>query len=703
MSLRDCKYKVIYNKAIDNIAEDFYLPSMRHAKRYDRISGYFSSTIYIIAWNALKEFIEKDGKIRVICSPFLSDEDQRAIENGYEAKNSEIIYENLKKEVDDLFHEDNLSTPNKVLAYLIATGNIEIKIAVGRCDSDPSVGRLFHDKVGIFSDENNSVGFRGSINETFKGLSDDGNLESIDVFTDFHDNNDATRVHISQKYFEDLWLNTINGIRVYDFPESLKKVIRNKTSNIAWQELIDEVTVTIDKSQFWAAEKQKGGRRPRPHQINALENWEANGRKGIFEHATGSGKTYTAMCAIRKSLDKNEVPIVLVPSIGLLDQWHTELETTFKDLEINYLLCGGSNHKWKEQDILKHWTFPSTKERRIVLSTMDTASTESFIQNLHQGDHLFIIADEVHRIGSAGRRNFLNVNTGPRLGLSATPKRYGDPIGSEAIINFFGDIIPPPYTLKDAIDDKVLTPYFYYPHVVRLCPDEQIAWDEITNEIRHRYAKIANKDHSTPLDDKTLNMLLIKRARITKNASGKIKLASDIISDRYKEGQKWIVYCDNSTQLRNVLSELLKRGVDAYEYHSNMSGDRIETLKYFNSCGGVIVSIRCLDEGIDIPSTTHALILASSSNPREFIQRRGRILRRYEGKNFAYLYDAVVVPSNLGNDCDKRTAIVESELSRCIQFGEWSKDKSCIYRLKIIAIEHNIDYTNFKDGGVENE
>jgi superfamily II DNA or RNA helicase len=194
---------------------------------------------------------------------------------------------------------------------------------------------------------------------------------------------------------------------------------------------------------------------------------------------------------------------------------------------------------------------------------------------------------------------------------------------------------------------------------------------------------------------------MLQRARLVKTASQKISLAGEIILKNYKKGQKWIIYCDNQVQLRDVLKLLLKNGIDAYEYHSEMQGDKNETLDYFSHFGGVLVSIRCLDEGIDIPSTTHALILASSKNPREFIQRRGRILRKAEGKNFAYLYDVVVTPNGEMQDDTKAASIIESELSRAIQFGEWAENPSCIAKLKNIAIDFGIDVIKSSTDGHE--
>ena len=184
--------------------------------------------------------------------------------------------------------------------------------------------------------------------------------------------------------------------------------------------------------------------------------------------------------------------------------------------------------------------------------------------------------------------------------------------------------------MNDAIKSGVLTKYFYYPHEIKLKDNEQEDWDEITKKLSKLIAQKSGSENnfSSIMQDRQISNLMIQRARIIKNAEDKISLAKSVIKKYYSPGQRWIVYCDNQSQLRNVLEEIKTLDCDAYEYHSAMEGDRVETLRYFAINGGVLVSIKCLDEGVDIPAATHALILASSKNPREFIQRRGRILRK---------------------------------------------------------------------------
>lgn len=703
INYEDLVLKRTYNKVNDNIAEEFYIPCMSAATSYDRLSGYFGSTIYIIAWNALKDFVHNGGKMRIICSPCLSDDDIKAIKTGELAKKDEILHRALIEEIDSLFASSELEKPSQVLACLIATNVIEIKIAYGEGEGD--IKRLFHDKAGIFYQGDNAILFRGSLNETFKGLSDDGNFESIDVFTNWQESNDRERVGDTQSYFEMLWNNKAPKIEITPLPEDIKTRFKDKIAKVHWETLVEEIKVKVDLARYWSADKTFK-KLPRKHQIDALDKWVKQGHRGIFEHATGSGKTYTAICAIRKAIEEHKSIIVLVPSTDLLSQWDREIRLVLSDVNLRIILCGDGHNAWDKKGVLEAATQKSDKHNTVVISTMDTAVMPRFIQRIKQGEHLFVVADEVHRMGSLNRRNFFVIDAGYRLGLSATPRRYGDPVGTQAIIEYFGGIIEPPYTLKNAIDDKVLTPYYYRPKIVQLSPSEQHAWNKITDEISIRYARCAQDPSYSVSNDQYMQSLLLKRCRIIKKAEGKVALAKQILEEEYCNGQRWIIYCEDKEQLHDVLTEISTiPNVDAYEYYADMPGDRNATLNYFNDCGGVIVSIKCLDEGVDIPATTHAIILASSQNPREFIQRRGRILRRYTGKYYSWLYDAVVVPYfSDKDDAIRRNDIVATELTRCIQFGMWSKDPSCITQLRIIAVKHSIDDTLLTNNiGLEDE
>jgi len=337
---------------------------------------------------------------------------------------------------------------------------------------------------------------------------------------------------------------------------------------------------------------------------------------------------------------------------------------------------------------------------------MQTAAMPEFRAALRQGAQLFLVVDEVHRAGSPNHLQLLSIETGPRLGLSATPRRAGDPAGTGRIFDYFGGIVPPPFTLQDAIKSGALTPYFYDVHTVTLNDTEQQAWDEITKRIRRIAAQSRSAKDPAPGLDTQLKQLLIERARVLKQASAKAAAAGEIIQGNYERGQKWIVYCDDVVQLEAVRADLGRRGIESIEYHSAMTGDKGQTIRLFEVNGGIVVSIRCLDEGVDIPSVTHALILASSKNPREYIQRRGRVLRRAEGKSVACIHDVLVLPSTPGEEeraDDPRLNIVGGEITRALEFGKSALNPAAITDLERIALRYTADYKALTGTGYEED
>ena len=696
MALRDLKIEADYNKEYVNVIDAFYSPCMKNSILYERITGYFGSTIFYICWDSLREFISNNGKIRIVCSPCLSDQDREAIVNGYELKAKALIEKSLVDEINSIFNDDKMMSSYKALTYLIANGYVEVKIAVPLTDSPEEIKKLFHDKAGLFTDGQDYVGFRGGINETFNGWSQDGNMDSIDAFTSWEEAKDSIRVNHIKEYFELLWDKRAAKTLVYDFPNEAEQIIKAKAKNYDFEQLTKEIDEKHSKSYKWKPNKNSS-RNLRDHQVTALENWVAAGRRGIFEHATGSGKTFTAICAIRDSLQRKEIPIVLVPSKELLYQWKDEITKHLVGIDYSFLLCGDGNIQWKTEGLLKKITRNAFTKRYIIIAIMATACSIDFISEITQGEHIFVIADEVHRMGSPERRCFFVVNSGPRLGLSATPRRFGDKTGTDAIFDYFGKVIEPIVTLQDAINSGALTKYFYYPEITKLSFDEQEKYDQATAEINKIFA-INSGDTEKLNNNSHYKNLLLKRARILKNAVSKTELALKVIKENYKDGQKWIVYCDNTNQLKQVLKLLKKNGYNAYEYYSSMEGDRTETLKFFDKFGGIMVSIKCLDEGVDIPSTTHALILASSKNPREFIQRRGRILRTHTGKNLAYLFDAVILPQKGDNSYD---SLLLNEFARAIQFGKGAENPTCIAKLENIAIDFDLNIEDLVNGGFD--
>jgi superfamily II DNA or RNA helicase len=705
--LASLQLSTAYRKGRDDIAQDFYLPCMRVAERYDRAVGFFNSAIYVIAWPSLKDFVARHGRMRLICSPVLPAQDIEAIDSGYSKRFEDANAEKLRDDIRYVLASPYLHKPTTVLASLIALEVVDIRIAFMKRTVRHE--RLFHDKLGLFHDAfGNTLAFKGSMNETWSGLAADGNLESVDVFLSWEHAREASRVKEEEAYFTALWDNEYEheGVTVRKFPEIARSELVNAADAKGWPDLVDDICRDIEAAERFEARTTQGARALRPHQSGALQAWEGQGRRGILEHATGSGKTFTAISAMRDALRRGEVPLVLVPSELLLDQWYEELTQNLSDGQLQILRCGAGHTKWREEGLIGPWTRPGSATPRLVLSTMQTAAMREFRSAIRQGHHIFLVADEVHRIGSPNHLQLLGLETGPRLGLSATPRRASDPEGTAKTFEYFNGVVPPPFSLQDAIKSGVLTQYFYHVHTVTLSSQEQERWDSITARIQRLFAQASSAKEANPLSEQQIKRLQIERGRVLKQARGKSSKAASVIRMHYHPGDRWIVYCDDLAQLGAVQAELTRAGLDSTPYHSSMTGDKEQTIRLFEGNGGILVSIRCLDEGVDIPSVSHALILASSKNPREYIQRRGRVLRRAEGKSVANIHDLLVLPSHveaMEAREDPRLDIIRAEIARAIEFGRSALNPAAITDLERIALHFANDYRALVGTGYEED
>jgi superfamily II DNA or RNA helicase len=700
-ALRDLHLKKAYHKPEDDIASAFYLPAIAAATCYDRAVGFFSSSIYLLAWPSLKQFVSAGGRMRLICSPVLSDDDHAALRNGYSDRADVEAGQRIREDFARLRLSPGLAKPASVLASLVALGVIDCKLAWIGDTAGGRPRRLFHDKVGLLSDGTDDIVFKGSMNETWPGLSLDGNLESVDVFVSWGGEREQERIADERAYFARLWNNDWPGVVTMPLPASAHADIVSAADAARWPEFVDEICLELEQASRWSPEADRpGGRVPRAHQVKALNAWVDASRRGIFEHATGSGKTFSAICAANDAFCRNEVPLVLVPSDLLFEQWKCELQQAFAAKGLELLLCGAGHSGWRQGALLRSWTQPSIEPGppRAVLATVQTASSTAFLDLCEGGEHLFLIADEVHRLGAKGARRVFTLDSGPRLGLSATPERAGDPDGTRAILDYFSAVVLPRFGITEAIKSGALTPYAYSVHPIYLDAEEQERWQKLTDDYRRLYARAeASGEVGEAGVGTRLKLLLIRRAHIVKSARGKIDAAARIVRVHYRPGQRWIVYCDDQVQLGIVKDALRATGLgDVYEYHSAMEGDRTRTLERFNALGGIVVSIRCLDEGVDIPAVSHALILASSRNPREFIQRRGRVLRRAEGKALAFLHDVIVAPH--ASDQGDGNSILAGEIARAIEFGNHAVNPASVTDLKLLALSIGLDWAAASGG-----
>ncbi len=699
MHLSSLKLKEEYRTGESNLVNDFYIPCMEQSYLYQRSVGYFSSTVFLLIGPEIINFAKSGGKIQLICSPSLSTGDIEALECGY-GDSSQWASDEILHTIDTLFSDNSLIKNTEALATLIKLNVIEVKLAFRK----NSVG-IYHEKLGIFSGNDEKVSFKGSVNETWSGWHERGNYESLDIFCSWIDGRDERQVSRHTLYFERLWNNKITELEVISFPDVAKSRLEERALNSIEDIDVDSLTDYFsigNKYEKSKSSKSQNERKPLPHQLKALEGWEKQGCKGILEHATGSGKTFTALTALKSHLGDDGVAIVIVPDRLLHRQWADEIKQEISDVTI--LKAGDGHNRWKKGKSLKYFTMPGKGlGRRIVLVTMGTAYKSEFLKSISGGEHIMVVADEVHEIGSRENSKALTISSGKRLGLSATPIRYSDPLGTQKIFNYFGPIVQPPFTLVDAIESGRLVEYEYFPQAIRFTAEESEKWEDATKEISREFARSNRDDNGVPIPSPKLQNMLIQRARIAKKAEAKIPYTVKTVIENYNEGESWLIYCEDQFQLAKVIEALKSKGFSPCEYHTNMEGDSDASLEWFKKFGGIMVSIRCLDQGVDIPKISHAIILASSQNPRQFIQRRGRVLRTCPGKYKAVIHDAVMVPVCLESE-PGQLSLLKSELQRSIQFSKTAMNKSGSNKLISIAIELGIDpeeFGLFDSAGIE--
>ncbi len=689
LGLSSIAFSQRYRTGTSDPIRDFYHPCLLNSAFYDRAVGYFRSSIYLVVGPETIEFAKRGGKIRLVCSPSLHPADTASIEAGYRDRELNLSAE-LEGELALLISQPETNYRTRVLATLVATGVLDIKIAVR-----PKSYGLYHEKIGIFRDRfGNALSFIGSANETWNGWDPTGNFESIEAFCSWRGLAEAGRVQRHTDDFEALWGKVAPDVTVEDFPEAVRRKLIEETlpslsaiETALFEDSIPKRTKSLKRNVL-------------PHQAAAISAWEQAGRKGVLQHATGSGKTFTAISAMRAHVAQGLPALVLVPSRLLLAQWNAEISAEMP--EAARMLAGAGHSSWRQGTRLRSISSDDcTLGPRVIIATMQTAATDSFQSLLCHGPHLMLAADEVHQIGSSFNAKSLSLRCGPRLGLSATPERYGDPEGTARIFGYFGPILPPPITLRDAIAAGRLVEYQYFPHPVRLTADEAEDWKELSKAISREVGRSRGADGAHYLSDKA-KLLLIQRSRIAKKAANKIALAVNVLSSEFEEGARWLVYCEDLEQLRDVRVALSGAGLASTEYHSNMQGDKEGTLEWFKIFGGILVSIRCLDEGVDIPAISHALVLASSQNPRQFIQRRGRVLRSITGKTLAVIHDAIVVPVSVSDE-PEQLALLRSEFVRALEFAHDAFNGGADAELRAIAAEIGFDPDEKSEEGIEEE
>lgn len=668
---RKLSLNVHYDTDTHDIIEEFYNVIIPQSVIYKRAVGFFTSGSLIEIIEGMKALVKNNGKIYLLISPQLEEHDINAIEMGYKTRES-LLEEKLIKEFE--IDEAKYSDKYNLLAWLIYKKILDIKI-VYRVDK---ISGIFHDKLGlVYDNKGNIICFHGSNNETFNAMNN--NYEAFDVFLSW-DDRDLQRIKIKEDQFDRLWNNKSSVWKSFYISSHIKeKLLKYKLQEdpFIYDNTDSGMINTVDRKPClpeWLDLRE--------YQTKAINEWFKNGGKGIFEMATGTGKTITSLAAIARLMNHyidQKVPIGLVivlPYKVLLEQWENEL----LNFNIFAIKCYDSFNMWKgktDQNI--SLLNSGHNDTLTILTTNATFKSKNFQEKLNNIKQDYIICiDEMHNFTSESSLLSLPTAAKYRLGLSATLDHKYKSTKMNELKKYFDKGVIFKFTMEEAIKDGYLTKYFYYPVFVELTEFEKNDYFEISK-------KISNMINKVDIENEGLQALFMKRARIISSAENKITKILEyrsIIKDSYFN----IFYCgdriENDVRFIEKVNKLLADdiGIKTHTFTSNESKKEREKIldDFRNMRLQSLTAIRCLDEGIDIPNLRRAFILSSGSNPKEFIQRRGRVLRNAEGKEFAEIYDFIVVPTLDQNQLkvmDRKTLnnekkILLKELERFKEFAD---------------------------------
>lgn len=721
MSFKDLTLLKHYKTYKNDIIKEFYTPVLSEAVLYQRAVGFFSSTALIDLTKGISGMIKNKGRIQFIVSPLLSQEDIDAINKGYEKK--KIIGEALMREFrepENYFQEERLNW----LAYLIEEGFLEIKVAFTPPNKEMG---MYHEKVGIVTDEyGNRVVFTGSLNETINAFHN--NYESIVVFNSWEESKDYADE--MQHDFELLWDKKDKDLEIIEFPDVVKEKFRVRRKETINLNIDEEEEKEVKPSIKKGLPKIPDGFVLREYQTDAIESWRNHDYRGIFDMATGTGKTYTGLGAVVKLFeDKKRLAIIIVcPYQHLVEQWVEDIELFNMLPTIGYSASKQKNWKRRLENDVLDFTIGIIDTFCFVTTNATYSSKFVTDQMAKLGPDTLLLVDEAHNFGSISLRKRLYENIDYRLALSATLDRHGDEEGTQCLRDYFGEKCIE-YDLNRAIKEKKLTPYFYYPVLVYL-DDEEL---EKYKEISYMASKECHRDKRGKLSvTEKGKRLLLQRARIVAGAKSKLDVLRGLMQ-KYKNDTHMLVYCgatriqtfdadvsetdeDGERQIVAV-SKILGNefGMKVTHFTANEPAEEREIIKRRFAMAEpyqAIVAIKCLDEGVNIPSIRTAFILASTTNPKEYIQRRGRVLRLAKDKPYAVIYDFVTLTRPLDEvnpyspDYNCERALARRELLRIKEFGGIAKnsrdsdelinDLESAYSITIEELEGTYDGDEFE-------
>lgn len=708
----------------------FYLDALCNSKTFDLLLGYFSSSALNVLSLGFANFIYSGGKMRAVINNVLSEEDKKAITKGQEKEAFSTAYnfnnvKELKASLDEYgkhFFE--------CFAWLIANNRIEIKII------KPKEGKgISHYKSGVFNDGENTIGFKSSCNFTAYGLLE--NLEELDCFLSWENGRSNKFIRKQNQYFEEIFTEKADFVEYLNI-EDVKSAIKSEFGDKNIHELLIQEKELLNKrdkifnnpkikksvksaveqiNEYDKIEKSpkfpyKDG--PRPYQIEAYEKWVGNGKKGLFAMATGTGKTLTSLnCLLNQYKENNSYKaVILVPTVALVNQWKDEC----RKFNFNNVITVSSQEKWPQ-----NISFLNSASNFIDVSFVIIVTYASFYRANFQNHfkslpkETLLIADEAHNLGSNNISKVLpKIHLNQRIGLSATPDRKFDDIGNKSIEDFFND--KPPfvysYTMQQAMDKKWLCKYKYYPHIVKLTDVELAEYIKKSKQL----IKYFDNQTKRYKDCKEVEILLLERKRIIHKAHNKLAVFKNILDKEFNERgnlKYTLVYVPEGIEPNyddiddyiedqddiSLINEYTRAvsntdsSIMVKQYTSN-TVNRNDVIKGFQQGKiDVLTSMKCLDEGVDVPRSELAIFCASTGNPRQFIQRRGRVLRIHDDKTFAVIHDLVVVP-NIDDEStfEMEKNMIKKELERVVDFSNLAINKIDTYNeLRPILNHYNLN------------
>lgn len=721
--LKDCNFKNSYSSGI-NEPKEFFTEALIESKNFDLGLGFFSSSAFRSLAYGFALFIANGGTMRIVINHILSDKDKKAIENGEKGiadTFEESILTDVNRLVDTLTKEDEQFF--NCFSYLVQLKRLQFVATMS------SKGGLGHDKYGVLTDANNDkISFIGSAN--FSSTALESNAETITVFRSWKEDD---RVKEYEKQFEDSWSEDNSHLihipleRVITHIEGkfsakdlnsliqagadLRDVVNNVRGNTSNTKPLPPYLV--EKIEFKEQEPRFPFPQERQIQIDAYDAWIKNRRIGIFAMATGSGKTVTALNCLLKQYQENGFykAIIVVPTRALAVQWEEEV----KHFNFQNIVSTHTEKDWK--NLIAKYTTKSIfdKKKNIVIITTYATFIRKYIQEFIKKtkaiDNFVFIADEAHNLGATGPVKHLPHGIKYRIGLSATPERIYDEGGSNKIYEFFNSE-PPKYTyrftMKDAIDAGILCKYEYHPLFISLTDEEMEQYNLKTEQLR----KFIDPD--TGKYKKEAEMLLMARKRIVHKAANKKIKVANLLDEQKKNGNLNYTFVfvpegyepdyaeidgydidSEDIHIIDEYSEMFKNR--KYSYHQYISGldDAQGTLDAFERGDiQILLSMKCLDEGVDIPRAQNAIFISSTGNPRQFIQRRGRVLRTCKGKEMAHIWDLIVTPPNVSDTASETEKnLFVGEVRRILNFAALAENKIDILygELRKVCSDLNID------------